>query len=557
MLFLCCLQSSTRTGWNEASDHYKMLNQSQSRRSNEMYQIFTSSNSLSEGQAGHSSLSDRVAQPLSAEYNRHSRTSYYYPDGVHDGGSVNHENKYQPRTTSSMSAPYPSSPYWKQPTSTTLLLDRITSRNNPSTLQPPSAHHLNHSPDIIPSKQRESSGESNITSVSRQKSPKHSGHTSQQRCFKWGPESVDGSLQKSPSYSRLNGVLYPGRDNAYEGKTNGQDTERVSRRTNSEIPSSTHECSHQQATSNASNSSSGCASNTHSSYSSQTRRPFVAPLGIEHLVSHLQSIPSVPPIAGKSASPGISGEPSPMGGNNRLGGGVAFRRNQQMSQALHSIQHVDKFRTESNSSKSTSSSLHSRNRADSSLNRTSLQNLSVLDPTSPLSPVSTDLYGSLQRSPGYQSSLSSKRDSTQSSNGEMLKRNDDGSQDIEIFRPGPGESFGFFVYKEESDSDTGGDPLQSNPIITEAASMDQLLQLKLHQIENSAKEKRSSGMGSVFVSRLKDDRFGGVLNVGDEVMKVNGQSASEMSLDEIELTIQNSQQSACKRREVMGWVVCL
>ena len=80
------------------------------------------------------------------------------------------------------------------------------------------------------------------------------------------------------------------------------------------------------------------------------------------------------------------------------------------------------------------------------------------------------------------------RDSTQSSNGEMLKRNDDGSQDIEIFRPGPGESFGFFVYKEESDSDTGGDPLQSNPIITEAASMDQLLQLKLHQIENSASQ---------------------------------------------------------------------
>ena len=92
MLFLCCLQSSTRTGWNEASDHYKMLNQSQSRRSNEMYQIFTSSNSLSEGQAGHSSLSDRVAQPLSAEYNRHSRTSYYYPGGTQSGTAANCSN---------------------------------------------------------------------------------------------------------------------------------------------------------------------------------------------------------------------------------------------------------------------------------------------------------------------------------------------------------------------------------------------------------------------------------------------------------------------------------
>ena len=49
------------------------------------------------------------------------------------------------------------------------------------------------------------------------------------------------------------------------------------------------------------------------------------PCHVDRLVSHLKTLPRVP-------------------GPNQ---NVAFKKNQKMSQALHSIQHIDKFRTES------------------------------------------------------------------------------------------------------------------------------------------------------------------------------------------------------------------
>ncbi|XP_063725717.1 uncharacterized protein LOC134853642 [Symsagittifera roscoffensis] len=250
-------------------------------------------------------------------------------------------------------------------------------------------------------------------------------------------------------------------------------------------------------------------------------------LGLDRLITHLQSMPKVPEITTSKE--------------------VAFKNNQKMSQALNSIQYADKFRTNSlrskynsnfsNETANTNSDYQGRDfsSADFVLRNNEKEGTSLQ-----AVPTNQETYqnwepnrnkrqetklqngkvnDSNQFAPETQQNHSSSRSHGGDESGYLQRLNEDGSQDIEIFRPGKGESFGFYVFREPTPA------IQTNRDRGDGFS---------------DIERRRSGL---FVSRLKDNRFQGLLNVGDEVVSVNGHSVRDLTLDEVEDMIMASAHS--------------